>query len=116
MSKSKITPEMEREAAQKARDKANASRWSLEVAIFLFAVLIIVVVLLFQDIGIEIVAPVAIFGLSMAWLVGWRRGRELYRRYYEEEIIRMEIEKTTKEAVEGTIEETVQKALRERWQ
>ena len=116
MSKSKITPEMEREAAQKARDKANASRWSLEVAIFLFAVLIIVVVLLFQDIGVEVVAPVAIFGLSMAWLVGWRRGRELYRRYYEEEIIRRELEKTAREVMEGTIEETVQKALRERWQ
>ncbi|MBI4188718.1 MAG: hypothetical protein HY529_05890, partial [Chloroflexi bacterium] len=65
-----FSPEMERTAAQRARDRAMAARWDLDVAVFLFAVLIIILILLFQGVGIEIVGPVAIFGLSMVWLVG----------------------------------------------
>ena len=64
-----------------------------------------------------IVAPVAVFGLAMVWLVGWRRGRQLYQRFYDEELLKLEMElkKTVKGVVEETIEEKVQKALRERW-
>ena len=116
-----ISPEMEREAVQRAKDRAVAGRWDLNVAVFLFGVLIIVIILLFQDISIEVVAPVAIFGLAMVWLVGWRRGRELYRRYYQEEKAKLgqELKKmvkgVVKETVEETIEERVLRALRERW-
>jgi len=86
--------------------------------VFLFAVLIIVIILLFQEVKIEVVAPVALFGLAMVWLVGWRRGRQLYQGFYDEELATLEresarpVEGTT---VEETIEEKVQKALRERW-
>ncbi len=66
-------------------------RWNLDVAIFLFAVVIIVIILSFQGIRIEIVAPIAIFGLAMAWLVGWRQGRQLYERFYAEELSAGEI-------------------------
>ena len=69
-----ISLEIEQTAAQRAKDRANAARWDLNIAIFLFAVLAVVIILLFQGIGIEIVAPVAIFGLSIAWQWGWRRG------------------------------------------
>ena len=120
-----VNPEMERTAMQRAKDKASAARWDLDIAVFLFAVLIIVVILLYQDIGIEIVGPIAIFGLAMVWLVGWRRGRQLYQRFYDEELARMEQEskktdkemakETAEETIEETIEEKVQKALRERW-
>ena len=120
-----VSPEMERTAMQRAKDKASAARWDLDIAVFLFAVLIIVIILLYQNIGIEIVAPIAIFGLSMVWLVGWRRGRQLYQRFYDEELARMEQEskktdkemakETAEETIEETIEEKVQKALRERW-
>jgi len=116
-----ITPEMKREAEGAARDRSVNARWDLNIAIFLFAVLIIVIILLFQDIGIEIVAPVAVFGLSMVWLVGWKRGNELYSRYYEEEMAKQEydlkqtLKEAMKETVEETIEERVQKALRDRW-
>ncbi len=116
-----ISPEVERTASQRARDRAAAARWDLDIAVFLFAVLIIVIILLFQEIGIEIVAPVAIFGLAMVWLVGWRRGRQLYQRFYDEELLKLkqELKKAVKGAVEETIEETieqqVQKALRDRW-
>ncbi len=115
-----VTPEMEHAATQKARDRSMVARWDLNIAIFLFAVLIIVIILLAQDIGIEIVAPVAVFGLAMVWLVGWRRGRELYQRFYDEELAALEqvlkkrTGKTLEETVEETVEEQVQKAFRER--
>jgi len=99
-------------AAQKAEERARAARWDLDVAVFLFAVLIIVVILLFQGVTIEVVAPVAVFGLGMVWLVGWRRGRQLYGRFYNEELSKLKPrpEKTEEE----TIEERVQRALRKR--
>jgi len=115
------SPETERLAARRARDRAGAARWDLDIAVFLFAVMIIVIILLFQDIAIEVVAPIAIFGLAMVWLVGWRRGRQLYQRFYDEELSKLEqeLEKAVTETVEKTVEETieerVQKALRERW-
>ncbi len=118
--------ENEQLAARRARDRARTARWDLDIAVFLFAVLIIVMILLFQGIEIEIVAPVAIFGLAMVWLVGWRRGRQLYQGFYEEELAKLEQElekkeekekkeKKIEEVVEETIDEKIQKALRERW-
>jgi hypothetical protein len=110
-----IGPELTRAADRRARDRAASGKWDLNVAIFLFAVLIIVIILLFQDIGIEVVAPVAIFGLAMVWLVGWRRGRQLYQYFLEEEIAsaRQGVDRTMG-AIEETIEDRVQKALRNR--
>ena len=113
-------------AATRAKVRARNARWDLNIAIFLFAVLIIVIILLFQEIGIQVVAPVALFGLAMVWLVGWRRGRELYKTFYDEELTKLEQELEKKEkkkekegkierAVEETIDEKIQKALRERW-
>ena len=112
-----FSSEVQEEAAQRARDRAKAARWDLDIAVFLFGVLIIVIILLFQGIGIAIVAPVAIFGLAMVWLVGWRRGRQLYQRFYDEELLRVdrEVRKTVEGGVEETVEEKVQRALRERW-
>jgi hypothetical protein len=112
-----ITPEMEQTALRSAKDRANAAKWNLEIAIFLFAVLIIIIILLFEDVGVEIVAPVAIFGLSMVWLVGWRQGRQLLQRFYNEELVKLkrELQKPPEGTMVETIEESVQKALRERW-
>ena len=114
--KKKDTSEMERTAAQRARVRANAARWNLDVAVFLFGVLAIIIILLFEGIGTEIVAPVAVFGLAMVWLVGWRQGRQLYNRFYDEELgkLEKELKKAVSETIEETIEEKVQRALRER--
>ncbi len=110
-----IGPELERAAIRKARDRAASGKWDLNVAIFLFAVLIIVIILLYQEVGIEVVAPVAIFGLAMVWLVGYRRGKQLYQHFLEEEIAtaKREVDKTLG-AIEETIEDRVQRALRNR--
>lgn len=116
-----ISPEIKRMAAQRAKVRARTARWDLDTAVFAFAILIIVIILLFQGVGVEIVAPVALFGLTMVWLVGWRRGRQLYQRFYDEELSKLELEVkkvitgTVEKTVEETIEEKVQKALRERW-
>lgn len=105
--------ERERLALQRAKDRARAARWDLNIAIFLFVVLIIVIILLFQGVALEIVAPVAIFGLGMVWLCGWRQGRQLFERFCEEELAKLEYERTLQ--VEETIEEAVRKAIRERF-
>ena len=112
-----VSPEMEQTATQRARDRAKAARWNLDVAIFLFAVLIIIIILLFQQVRIEIVSSVAVLGLAMVWLVGWRQGKQLYQRFYDEELAKLEqeLKRTVAGAVEETIEEKVQKALRQRW-
>jgi len=87
-----VSPELERAAMRRARDRANAARWNLDVAIFLFAVVILIIILgTYTKVGIELVAPIATFGLAMAWLVGERRGRQLYPRFYDEEILAGEI-------------------------
>lgn len=114
--------ETERMATQRAKIRARAAKWDLDVAIFLFVVLIIVIILLFQDFGIEIVASVAIFGLAVVWLVGWRRGKQLYQRFYDEELAKLAqeakkfVDETDREKVEETIEDIVKKALLKRWQ
>ena len=117
-----VSPEMERTAARRARGRARNARWDLNVAVFLFAVLVLVIILAtYTKMGIEVVAPVALFGLVMVWLVGWRRGKQLYQGFYDEELSKLEqeskkaVERAIEKPVEETIEEKVQKALRERW-
>jgi len=119
--------DIKRWAARKARERARIARWDLDVAVFLFVILIIVIILLFENISIEIVAPVALFGLVTVWLVGWKRGRQLYVGFYDEELGKLMRElsameerekkkkKVERKTLEETIEETVQRALRERW-
>ena len=104
--------EIEKTVAQRARERARVSRWDLDIAVFLFAVLIIILILLFQGIGLEIVAPVAVFGLAMVWLAGWRRGRQLYPGFYNEELSKLR--HALEETEEERIDEKVQRALRER--
>jgi len=108
-----ISPETQQEAIQRARDRANATMWSLEVFILSFAILIVVIILLFWEIKMEIVASVAILGLATVWFMGRRRGRQLYRNFYDEEITKLEQEQ--KKVEEETIEDKVRKALQDRW-
>ncbi|MBI4334359.1 MAG: hypothetical protein HY673_24155 [Chloroflexi bacterium] len=77
-------------AASMARERALTARWNVEVVVFLFAILIMIVILLFEGVGTEIVAPIAVFGLSMVWYVGHRQGSRLYELYYREELSRLE--------------------------
>jgi hypothetical protein len=113
----RLSPEKEQLAAQRAKDRTRAARWDIDVAVFFFAVLIIVIILLFQGIVIGIVGPVAAVGLAMGWLMGWGKARQLYQRFYDEELskLRQELKETTYKGAEETVEGRVQEALRKRW-
>ncbi len=116
-----VSPQMKEVAVQRARERAKNARWDLNIAILLFALLFIVIILsTYTKAGLEVVGPVAVAGLVTVWVFGWSRGKRLYRHFYEEELSRLEQEAkrtpTLKEAIEETIAEKVQKALRERWQ
>lgn len=112
-----VTSDLERTAALRARDRANTAKWDLNVAIFLFAVLIVVMIMSFGEAPLEAVAPVAVIGLAMAWFMGWQKGKKLYRRLYEEELSRVTreaAEDTAGKSFQETVADAVQKALRER--
>jgi len=118
-----ISPEMEQSALHRAKDRARSARWDLNIAVFLFAILILIIILAtYTDVGLEGTASVAAVGLAAVWLAGWRREKKLFQRFYKEEITSLDQEQkrvfkaTVKQTVEETIEEKVQKALRERWQ
>ena len=84
-------------ATQMASNRANIAKWGLSVAVFLFAILIIIIILTSQGVGTHIVAPLAILGLATVWLIGWRRGRQLFQRFYTEELSGLQ-QKPSKEA------------------
>lgn len=113
--KEPINPEEEIEitAARKAAYRATAARWDLDVAVFFFAILSILIILLFEGVSLEVAAPVATIGLAMGWLMGREKGKRAYQRFYSEERARLEYKKMVTN--EGTIEELVQKAIRQRW-
>jgi hypothetical protein len=117
-----ISPEIEQAAAPIARDRARNARWDLNIAVFLFAILILVIILgTYTKAGLEVVASVSTVGLALVWMTGRRREKQLYQRFYEEEISRLEREQNeavkivVNKTIEETIEERVQKALRDRW-
>ncbi len=104
--------EIKQVAGQRAEYRAKAARWDLDVAVFFFAILCIIVILLFGGIGIEFAAPAAILGLALGWLMGWRKGKLAYERFYDEELAKLTYQQMTTSG--GTIEEKVQEALRKR--
>lgn len=113
-----VNLEIEKVARSRAKQRAYTARWNLDIAIFAFAVLIAVVVLLSQDVRLEIVAPVAIVGLTLVWLAGWWHGRKLLAGFYVEELetLRNEMTKIQTEIVDESVEEMIQKALKDRRQ
>jgi len=103
-------PEIELMAVRSARDRARVAKWGLDAAVFLYAILIVIMILLFQGIALEIVAPVALFGLAVVWLTGWRRGKQLYQHFYYEELLKLE--RRSKDKVEGRTEERIDELVR----
>ncbi len=77
-------------AAELARERARIAILDLNITVFLFTILISTVLLLYQGVGFEIVASMALSGLAICVLTRWRRGRQLYRRVYAGELSRLE--------------------------
>ena len=114
MSEAEVTkqfsPERERLAGYRARERAKAARWDLDVAVFFFSIMIIVIILVFEGVGLEFVAGAAICGLVMGWIVGWSKGKQKYKRFYDEELLQLELE--SEEAVKGTVWERLKEQVK----
>jgi len=80
------SPELDLVAAQMEESEANVVEWGLNIVVFLFAILILIIILTSQGVGTNIVAPLAVLGLAAAWLLGRRRGRRLLQRSYPEQL------------------------------
>ncbi len=87
-----IIEKMKRLAEYRATERAQAARWDIDVAAFYFAILILVIILVYQGIEIWIVSPSAVIGLVTGWLIGRRKGKQKYYRFYDEELLKMELE------------------------
>lgn len=113
-----VSPEIKLEAEKRARNRARAARWDIDVAVFFFVILIIVIILLYQGIGTMVVAPVAACGLALGWLLGWGKAKRVYEILYDEELSKLvqETKSLLQHAPDETIEEKIQKALRSRIQ
>ena len=107
-------------AIRRARERARTAKWDLNAAVFLFAVLIIILILLFQGIDIIVVSPIAVFGLAMVWIVGWRRGKQLFNLFYEEDLMRLreeeerEKDNNLRDSIGEAVDERVKKIFRKR--
>lgn len=73
-------------ADERAKLRARAVWWDFTMAIGSYSILTAVILLRLQGFEIEVVAPVAILGLAIIFLRGSRRGRQLYKLYYDEEL------------------------------
>ncbi|MFH1140302.1 MAG: hypothetical protein V1724_01225 [Chloroflexota bacterium] len=105
-----VNPEVKRVAAQRARQRADAARWDLDVALCFFATLAVVIVLVSQAILTEIVGAVAVVGLALGWVMGWKKGKRAFRQFYDEELSKLAEQFNSAE----TIEVQVKKALHDR--
>jgi len=81
-----VSKEIEQLVNDRAREKARSARWDLNIAILSYAVLVAIVLLRLEGIATGIVALIAIFGLAIVWFIGWRRGKQLYKLFYSEEL------------------------------
>lgn len=97
-----ILKQMEHLASERAGEKVRSARWDLATALFAYATLVAVVLLRLEGVRIEIVAISAIFGLAMVWLIGWIRGKQLFRRFYNEELRQLEAFSSARKA-EATV-------------
>ena len=77
-------------ARQVARNKTNVAQWGLNIAVLLFGLLIVTIILVSLGVDTLIVSSTAILGLIVVWIVGRKRGKLLYARFYTEEMINLQ--------------------------
>jgi len=83
---------IKRLAKSRAMERAQSAKWDIDVAAFYFAILILVIILVYQGIRLEIVATAAVTGVVSGWLIGWIKGKQKYHRFYDEELLKLELE------------------------
>ncbi len=112
-----VSHDIEQLAKHKARARITRERWNRDVTVFTFSILIIVLILLYSEVAMPIVAIVAILGLVLVWFLGWLEGRKLYTQIYDEERLRLtqEVKSMEREMDNELIEEKIRKAMRDMW-
>jgi len=98
---------VEQQVAKRANEKALSARWNVNIVIFANAVFVAVVLMGIEGVAIEILAPVAVVGLSMIWLVSWLRWKRLYHQFYEQELSQIEEVSRNEEDEVPRVEEKV---------
>ena len=81
-----INQEMEQVATSTATEKANVAKWGLNTVVALFAILIVVVILVARETDTNLVGGLAALGLIIIWIIGRKRGKQLFARFYVEEL------------------------------
>ena len=71
---------------KRVRERALSLSWNLNGLMFVYAVLIIVVVLTLQNIDSSFVALVAVIGLMLIWRYSSLRLKKLEKQFYQQEI------------------------------
>ena len=89
-----LPPELELMIQQLSRNRANASKWDINILVFLFAVLITEMILIALDIDMWIVAIVAAAGLASVLFLGSVKGKRLIKHFYAEEVEYLQQEST----------------------
>jgi len=75
------------QCSERASDRAKSQKWDMSLVVFMFAILLLTIILLNEDSVDPIyLAPIGFFGLAMCWFVSWRQEKRLYRRYYRQEM------------------------------
>ena len=112
-----VSHDIEQLAKKKARERTAAERWNRDATIFTYCILIIVLILLYNEVGVQIVATVAILGLTLVWVMGWLQGRQLYKQIYGDEVLRLqrEVKSMSGETDGEAIEERIRQAMRDMW-
>ena len=72
---------------KRVSDRALSLRWNLNGLMFVYALLIIVVILTLQNINTAYVAVVAVVGLVLIWLYSSLRLKKLEEQFYQQEIL-----------------------------
>ncbi|MFC2072340.1 LuxR C-terminal-related transcriptional regulator [Chloroflexota bacterium] len=90
-------------ATRIAKEKANVAKWGLNSVIALFAILLVVIILIARGTDTNLVGGLAALGLISVWGFGWRRGKQLFTRFYEEEISNLQSETTEGSASLGPL-------------
>ena len=73
-------------AMRMARSRAEVAMWDVNLVVFLFGVLAIVIILVSLDIDTNIVASAAFIGLIIVWIMVKRRSKRLIESLYAEEL------------------------------
>lgn len=71
-------------AVEKTGKRDFSARWNINTTIVAYIVLVVVILLRFDGVSTRIVAPVAILGLSVTWLLGLMKSKRVYQRVFDE--------------------------------